>query len=38
MINGRDNFVDKHREALIVLEFFHQATDLPRHLQALGGN
>ncbi len=22
-------------EALIVLEFFHQATDLPRHLEAL---
>ena len=25
-------------EALIVLEFFHQATDLPRHLQALTGD
>ena len=23
-------------DALIVLEFFHQATDLPRHLQTLG--
>ena len=23
-------------DALVVLEFFHQATDLPRHLQTLG--
>jgi len=23
-------------DALIVLEFFHQATDLPHHLQTLG--
>lgn len=29
------NVMRNSEEALIVLEFFHQATELPRHLEAL---